>query len=225
MSKRFVWGASIVAVVAGMSAWWIAPSAVADERAVLQAIAVAAPAVAEDKYEYVGDSKCKMCHIKEHKSWRKTGMGTAFNTLKPGEKADAKKASGMDPEKDYTKDETCLACHTTGFGKAGGYAIPDPDDKKAVKLARKRKNVGCESCHGPGSAYIEVFMDILMTKRKYKVEELYAVGLTKIDQSTCTACHNDTSPTFDAAAAFNFDEMKKKREDIHELVPLKQREE
>lgn len=213
----------MLTVVAGASAWWFVPAAVADDHAALRAVALAAPTVVGDKYEYVGDSKCKLCHIKQHKSRLETRMGKAFDTLKPGEKADVKKAHGLDPQKDYTKDETCLACHTTGFGKAGGYAVPDPNDKKAVKLAKKRQNVGCESCHGPGSAYIEVFMDILRSKRNYKVEELYAVGLTKIDESTCTACHNDKSPTFDSANSFHFEEMKGKREEIHVLVELKQR--
>jgi hypothetical protein len=180
--------------------------------------------VAEDKYEYVGDSKCKKCHIKEHKSWSKTAKGKAFETLKPGEKADAKKAHGLDPDKDYTKDETCLACHTQGFGHKGGYAVPDPADKNAVKAASKLEGVGCESCHGPGSAYIEVFEDIMKSKRKYKVEELHAVGLTKIEESTCTACHNDKSPTFDSAKGFNYEEAKNKRDEIHELVEIKQRE-
>jgi len=225
MSTRFVLGVSILTVVVGAFVWSMAPTAVADDLAAVRAVALPAATVADDKYEYVGDSKCKMCHVQQHKSWRKTRMGNAFDTLKPGAAADAKKAHGMDPEKDYTRDETCLACHTTGFGKAGGYAVPDPNDKAAVKLAKKRRNVGCESCHGPGSAYIDVFMNILMTKRKYKVEELYAVGLTKIDESTCTVCHNDKSPTFDATTGFDFDEMSSKREQFHELVPLKQREE
>ena len=92
MSTRFVLVASILTVVAGASAWWFVPAAVADDHAVLRAVTLAAPTVVGDKYEYVGDSKCKMCHIKEHKSWRKTRMGTAFTTLKPGEKADMKKA-------------------------------------------------------------------------------------------------------------------------------------
>lgn len=125
--------------------------------------------------------------------------------------------------KDYTKDDSCLPCHTTGFGQEGGYAIPDPENKKAVKQAKKLQDVGCESCHGPGSEYIKVFKEIFTSKRKYKVEELYAVGLTKIGESTCTSCHNETSPTIVPGESFDYE--KRKNEGTHEHHPLKQREE
>lgn len=173
-------------------------------------------------YTYVGSSKCKKCHITESKSWKKTRMGKAFETLKPGVAAEAKTKHGLDPAKDYTTDVTCLKCHTTGFGHEGGYAIPDPNDKKAVRKAKKLAGAGCESCHGPGSAYIKVFEDIFRSKRKYKIEELYAVGLKKIDGTGCKTCHNSEGPT--AGDGYHFDFDKKKDEDTHERKELKQRE-
>ncbi len=175
------------------------------------------------KFKYVGSKSCKMCHSSvEHKSWTKTKMGQAFDTLKPGNAKEAKVKHNLDPEKDYTQDATCLKCHTTGFGHAGGYVIPDPKDKKAVRKAKKLQNVGCESCHGPGSEYNKLFREIMQTQRKYKVEELYAVGLQKITKDTCTACHNEHSPTIDAGAPFDFETMKDK--DLHERQEMKQRE-
>lgn len=188
------------------------------------AATAASLAVADETpaYTYVGSSKCKKCHIAESKSWKKTRMGKAFETLKPGVAAEAKTKHGLDPAKDYTTDATCLKCHTTGFGHDGGYAIPDPTDKKAVRKAKKLAGVGCESCHGPGSAYIKVFEDIFRSKRKYKVEELYAVGLKKMDGTACTTCHNSESPTIQEGEVFDFD--KKKDEDTHERKEMKQRE-
>ena len=77
-------------------------------------------ATAADDHAYVGSKKCKMCHLKEYKSWSETKMANSFDTLKPGERAEAKTKAGLDPDKDYTTDATCIACHVTGDGKEGG---------------------------------------------------------------------------------------------------------
>lgn len=174
------------------------------------------------EYSYVGSNKCKKCHIKEYKSWEDTKMGKALETLMPGKVADVKKAHGLDPEKDYSTDAKCLKCHTVGYGHDGGYAVPAAGDKKAERHAKYTANVGCEMCHGPGSKYIEVFEEIFKSKRKYKPEELYAAGMTKIEESTCTSCHNEESPTHDASKPFDFEQQKK--EGLHEQFPLEQRE-
>ena len=201
----------------------VTPTALAAEPLDSQA-AAATPLAggADTPYSYVGTNKCKMCHLAEHRSWKKTKMAQTLETLKPGNAVEVKKKYGLDPAKDYSTDEGCLKCHTTGYDHEGGYVIPDPEDKKAVRRAKKLAGVGCESCHGPGSAYIEVFMDIFKSKRKYKVEELYAVGLRKMDAAVCVECHNDKSPTFDAENPFDYEKMKD--EGTHEHQPLKQRE-
>lgn len=173
-------------------------------------------------YTYVGSGACKKCHIKEHKSWAATKMGKAFETLKPGQAKEAKEKFKLDPNKDYSKDATCVKCHVTGHGKPGGYAIPAEGNEQAAKDSAKLENVGCESCHGPGSEYIKVFEEITKSKRKYKVDELYKVGLAKIEASTCTACHNKDGPTVDPAKPFDYE--KQKEEGLHERVPLKDRE-
>ena len=185
----------------------------------------ALPALGEDEpgYSYVGTKKCKKCHIKEHRSWKKTRMALTFDTLEPGNAAEVKTKFKIDVSKDFTQDASCLECHTTGPGKPGGYVVPDPEDKKAVNKAKKFRGVGCESCHGPGSEYVKVFEEILESKRKYKVEELYAVGLVKIDESTCKTCHNERSPTRDPEVVFDYETQKELG--IHEIFPLKQREE
>lgn len=189
-------------------------------RAVLAAVG---PSDEASPYSYVGSKKCKKCHIKQYKSWEKTRMGKAMDILRPGNNKGMKEKSQLDVGKDYTTDEKCLKCHTVGFGKPGGYAIPDPQDKKAVRHAKKREGVGCECCHGPGSEYVKVFDEILKSKRKYKVKELYALGLRKIDESTCKTCHNEESPSVNPGDAFDYE--KRKDEGTHEHYPLKQREE
>jgi nitrate/TMAO reductase-like tetraheme cytochrome c subunit len=49
-------------------------------------------------------------------------------------------------EKQSKADPKCIGCHTVGFGTATGYRR----EFGAAKLA----DVGCESCHGPGSLHI-----------------------------------------------------------------------
>ncbi len=223
MKRTFTAVLLIGGVGVGMLLWGAAVPASADggSQAALTVAATTA-AMGDSPHAYVGSSKCKKCHMKQNKSWKKTKMGNALETLRPGVKADAKKAHGLDPTKDYTTDATCLKCHTTGHGHEGGYFIPDAGDKKALKKAGKLAGVGCESCHGPGAEYIKVFEDIQKNKRKYDVKELYSVGLTKMDAKACTNCHNETSPTYDASKPFDFDSMKDT--DTHEHIPLKQRD-
>jgi hypothetical protein len=108
--------------------------------------------VSESDYKYVGNKKCKSCHLDVHKSWAKTRMGTAFETLKPGHAKEAKTQFGFDAAKDYTSDAKCLPCHTTGYGKPGGYVIPAADDKRAARkmkrvLPRTRQRL-CQDLHG-----------------------------------------------------------------------------
>lgn len=218
----FVATGTVTIVFAGWLVGWQAPAVGADAARSIASATLPAVVLGGGDYEYIGSSKCKKCHLSQYKTWAKTEMGQAFETLKPGRAVEIKKKHNLDPEKDYSQDPNCIECHTTGYGHAGGYATPDPSDKKAVRKAKKLMNVGCESCHGPGSAYIKVFEEIFKSKRKYKVEELYAVGLTKIEESTCTTCHNDKGPTFDSSEPFDFE--KRKDEGTHDHKELKQRE-
>lgn len=209
----------------GFGFWHAESGAVANDAIVTAVTVVALPALADEEpsYSYVGNKKCKKCHIKQYRSWEKTRMANAFEILKPGNNKEQKEKFDLDVGNDYTTDEKCIKCHTVGFGKPGGYATPDPADKKAVRKAKKLQGVGCECCHGPGSEYIKVFDEILKSKRKYKVEELSAVGLRKVDESVCITCHNEESPSVNPGDPFDY--KKRKKDGIHESFPLKQREE
>ncbi|MEE8260137.1 MAG: multiheme c-type cytochrome [Nitrospinaceae bacterium] len=74
---------------------------------------------------YATDQTCLTCHTTDHDLWSKTGHSRAYAALEEVNKS-------FDPE--------CLACHTTGFGKPGGF-ISEIDTPEL-------KNVQCEMCHG-----------------------------------------------------------------------------
>ena len=177
--------------------------------------------IADKGAAYVGVKSCKKCHLKQYKTWKTTKMAKTFDVLKPGVRAEAKAKLKFDPQKDYTKDTTCLECHTSGFGVLGGYKIPEAGDSKATRRAKGNSGVTCEGCHGPGSKYIAIHKKAITKKRKYTLEELYQTGQYKVNIKTCTTCHNRRNPT--AGPDYHFDYEKYKAEDTHKNFPLKYR--
>ena len=181
----------------------------------------AATVIADKRAAYVGVKTCKKCHLKQYKTWKNTKMAKTFEVLKPGVRAEAKVKLKFDPKKDYTKDVSCLECHTTGFGLPGGYKIPERGDLKVARRAKENSGITCEGCHGPGSRYIDIHKKAMTKKRKYTLEELYQVGQYKVDIKSCTTCHNRRNPT--VGSDYHFDYEKYKAEDTHDNFPLKYR--
>ena len=173
---------------------------------------------------YVGVKKCKSCHFKQWNTWRKTEMAKAFESLKPGVKSEEKAKLKFDPNKDYTKDPTCLGCHTSGFGIPGGYVVPADGDAEAQKQAEDNAGITCEGCHGPGSKANEIQEDIKENKRPYKWAELRAVGFQKAEVRSCTPCHNASDPGKEPGYHFVFEEKRKVAEAQHENIELKYRQ-
>ena len=123
-------------------------------------------------FTYVGAKKCKMCHkgAKKGEVWEKWEKGPHAKAL------ETLKAKGED------KNPKCLECHVTD-----------------VKAAAE-EGVGCEACHGPGSAY----KSMSVMKDKAKAMEN---GLIEPTEAVCKKCHNEKSPTF---KGFKYDEWVKK---------------
>jgi len=182
---------------ARLACWWIP--------LVLLLFAAASTA---DEHAYVGNKNCKKCHIKQFKSWAETAMAKALETLKPGAAAEAKKAAGLDPDKDYASDPECLVCHTVGYGKQGGFVD--------VATTPDHVGVGCEMCHGPGGTYTQSeYMSF--KNNEYKKADLVAVGLVDtVGEEQCVVCHNDKSPT-----GGEFDFATQIKEGVHESFGLK----
>jgi hypothetical protein len=152
----------------------------------------AGTALMAQNFKYIGASKCKMCHVKpatgeQYNVWLKGPHAGAMKTLASDE---AKKIATEKGIADPTTDAACISCHST----VGGV------DAKLVASAKIAEAVSCESCHGPGSMYKGASV---MKNRDLAVSK----GMIVPTEETCTACHNDKSPTF---KGFNFAEMSAK---------------
>lgn len=90
-------------------------------------------AVSEENINrYVGSETCGGCHTEQYDTFQK--YSKKAHSFKSIEKM----------KKGLTAQEvrSCYQCHTTGYGKPGGFL--DPAKTPALK------NAGCEVCHGPG---------------------------------------------------------------------------
>lgn len=141
-------------------------------------VAVAGP-------ELVGSPKCKTCHKAktgdQWQIWLDSSHAKAFETL--GSEA-AKKIAVDQGLGDPQQAAACLKCHTTQ-AFLGSEVVVSAKGKYADS-----EGVGCEACHGPGSAYKskKVMMDS---------EAAAAAGLVRVKtEAACAKCHNEESPTF-----------------------------
>jgi len=182
-----------------------------------------------DSYE--GRKKCSSCHKSQAKSWKDTAHAKAMESLKAGERKEAKEKAGLDPDKDYTKDKDCVGCHVDGWGKKGGYTIKKP--KKMLT------GVGCESCHGPGKKYRglhrkggQAFEKSGKTMPRKKLEDR---GQDFHFEEACSGCHlnyegspwkgakepyTPFTPEVDEKYRFDFDKMVQDAEAMHEHYKL-----
>lgn len=134
---------------------------------------------------YVGANVCKACHAQAFEVYesavfmgktlddsgreinRSIGHSKAWQTL-------------VEANKD--SDRSCIGCHSIGFMEPGGYC-------KASEVSF-RKNVQCESCHGPGSLHAQSG-DKQFIKRK-------------VEEATCRGCHH--VPHIQSHDSFNYEE-------------------
>lgn len=90
-----------------------------------------------DDQVYVGSETCAECHDTEYENY-------AAHSKKAHSHASVKVMRKGLTEAEY---QGCLHCHTTGYGQPGGFV----SEAETPRLA----NLGCESCHGPGSLHAD----------------------------------------------------------------------
>ena len=140
--------------------------------------------------DYSGVAKCKMCHMKQYKSWFGSKHAKAFGNLKSADaKAVEAMATALKVELKGSPAEApeCVKCHVTGYQLTGGYPAADSAKTAAVE------NVTCEACHGPGSKHASA----PMAEKKKLINRAVSANM-------CMQCHiAATSPKF------NYEEYKK----------------
>ncbi|KKK93325.1 hypothetical protein LCGC14_2694000 [marine sediment metagenome] len=120
-------------------------------------------AMAEDGAEYVGPEICQYYHPDEYDDFvTYSKMVKSFENILLMKK--------NLPEEEF---QTCFECHTTGYGEPGGFI----SEAQTPHL----KNIGCETCHGPGSFHAETG------------EPEYIRG--RLSREFCEKCHNDERVT------------------------------
>jgi uncharacterized paraquat-inducible protein A len=123
------------------------------------------PAQSQEGSKYLGSAKCKMCHQDQHQIWSEMHHSKAWEVLTPEQVATGKDMN----------DRACVQCHTTGYGKPGGFVSAE----KTPKL----KSVGCEACHGPGGLHLQTMLTASLNDENPKDK--------KISKNLgCSACHN-----------------------------------
>jgi len=144
--------------------------------------------LSSQSFKYIGASKCKECHNKpetgqQYNIWAQGVHANAIKTLS-GEKALA--YAKLNNIADPAQDPWCLKCHST-------------QSNLAVNLQAgitAEEGVSCESCHGPGSAYLK---KRIMKNQSLSVKK----GLILPTRQVCEQCHNNYNPFF---KPLNFEE-------------------
>jgi hypothetical protein len=115
---------------------------------------IAPPPVPRGKPGYVGSERCAGCHAPAHAWWTGHPHGNAYATL-------------VERHKQFNL--SCVGCHVTGYNKPGGATVVQNEGLV---------NVGCESCHGPGSIHV---------KNRKAPADVNVSG--EVPEHVCKQCH------------------------------------
>jgi hypothetical protein len=121
--------------------------------------------------KYVGSDRCGDCHPQAFQVWKASRHAHAFDTLVRTENPKLRQFDGE-----------CVVCHTVGFKYHTGYYDPPRGSttKQIDKHNAKLVNVGCESCHGPGSEHANNFND----KKLYAAINPHRPSAKELDAQT-----------------------------------------
>ncbi|UCE41567.1 MAG: cytochrome C554 [Candidatus Aminicenantes bacterium] len=140
------------------------------------------------EFTYVGAAKCKMCHKSEKQGqqfplWEARKHSKSFSALASDKAKEIAQGAGIDNPAESPK---CFKCHA-------------PLAEKAPEL--KEEGVGCEVCHGPGSAYKK--MSVMKDHAESVKNGMTEYGSPEAIKKQCLSCHeNAHGNTFDFDAAW-----------------------
>ena len=113
---------------------------------------------------FAGAGTCGGCHADRLVQWVYDPHSSAIDSV-------ASRGETRNPE--------CIGCHTTGFGRPGGFSSVEP------RAIEPYKGVQCEACHGPMQGH---------SRRGDRSPE-------PVTERTCRTCHDPAnSPQFDYVA-------------------------
>lgn len=146
--------------------------------------------------KFVGSEACGQCHTKAYETWQGTAHSHATDSLVTPPNSRGEIARHFDPE--------CLSCHVTGWEPQQHY--PFASGYLDLEKTPLMTHVGCENCHGPGSAHVAA---------ENGTTALTADSITNLRESMrltiagggaerkCIECHDlDNSPDFHKEGAF-----------------------
>jgi hypothetical protein len=142
---------------------------------------------------FVGSHRCEECHEDDYEIWEHTPHAHALDSLvNPGERSEIPRH--FDPE--------CISCHVIGWNPQKYF--PYESGYLGLNATPLMHNVGCENCHGPGSAHVAAESgDIDVTDEE--LERLMEEMRLPLDhaEKKCMECHDlDNSPDFHVEGAF-----------------------
>ncbi len=107
---------------------------------------------------FVGSKSCQECHVAEYENFK------AYSKKARSFQSVQKMMHGLN-EAELKK---CYECHTTGYGKKGGFV--------SLEQTPLLAEVGCETCHGPGGLHVA----------SQSAKDIRR----KLSSRDCDACHN-----------------------------------
>jgi len=142
---------------------------------------------------FLGSKSCEDCHEKEFDIWEETPHSWALDSLvHPGERSEIPRH--FDPE--------CLSCHVVGWNPQMHF--PYVSGYLGLDETPLMHNVGCENCHGPGSAHVDA--ETLNADDKELLEKYRLQVRLPLEEAEkkCMDCHDlDNSPDFHVQGAFD----------------------
>ncbi len=132
---------------------------------------------------YVGAKVCAQCHagpnpehmysrMRTFSQWRVSKHALAYASLWSAESKEIARLSGILDEPQGAA--ACLGCHATAY---------DTEDWEKEEHFFLEDGIQCETCHGPGSEYIDP--ESMMDR-----EKAMAQGMKMPDERACMMCHN-----------------------------------